>query len=159
MFYSYDAEEILKLRIPTVGEEDFIAWHYEKNGMFSVKSAYRLALNLKNNKSETGSSSDATNGERRLWNIIWKAQVPQKIRIFAWRAATNSLAVQVNRVKHHQTTIGLCSICGVEDECVFHALVRCPKVWALRMAVREVWNLPDDEIFNFSGPDWLLILL
>ena len=91
LFYSYDAEEILKLRIPTVGEEDFIAWHYEKNGMFSVKSAYRLALNLKNNKSETGSSSDAVNGERRLWNIIWKAQVPQKIRIFAWRAATISL--------------------------------------------------------------------
>ena len=54
---------------------------------------------------------------------------------------------------HHQTTIGLCSICGVEDECVFHALVRCPKARALRMAVREVWNLPDDEIFIFSGPN------
>uniref|UniRef100_A0A453Q8I1 RNase H type-1 domain-containing protein n=1 Tax=Aegilops tauschii subsp. strangulata TaxID=200361 RepID=A0A453Q8I1_AEGTS len=27
------------------------------------------------------------------------------------------------------------------------------------MVVREVWNLPDDVIFNFSGPNWLLILL
>ncbi|VAH50600.1 unnamed protein product [Triticum turgidum subsp. durum] len=108
---------------------------------------------------ELGSSSGAANGERRLWNIIWKARVPQKIRIFAWRAATQSLAVQVNRVKHHQTTIGLCSICGVEDESVFHALVSCPKARALRLAVREVWNLLDEVVFNFTGPNWLLVLL
>ena len=69
------------------------------------------------------------------------------------------MAVQVNRVKHHQTTIGLCSICGVEDESVFHALVSCPKARALRLAVREVWNLPDEVVFNFTGPDWLLVLL
>ena len=68
--------------------------------------------------------------------------------MFAWRAASNSLAVQVNRVKHHQATLGTCSICGVEDECVFHALVCCPKVCAFRMGLREVWNLPDEDILN-----------
>ena len=63
-----------------------------------MKSVYRLALNLQESKVDPGNSSGATNGERRLWNIIWKANVPQKIGIFAWRAASNSLAVQVNRV-------------------------------------------------------------
>jgi hypothetical protein len=37
LFYTHDAEEILNLRIQTIGEGDLIAWHYEKNGMFSVK--------------------------------------------------------------------------------------------------------------------------
>lgn len=44
-----------------------------------------------------------------------------------WRAATVSLVVQVNKVKHHQTNLGMCSVCGVEDESTFHALVSCPK--------------------------------
>lgn len=159
LFYPYDAEEILKLRTLNLGEGDLIAWHHEKSGLFSVKSACRLALILKQSQGEVGNSSSAMNGERRLWNIIWKANVPQKIRIFAWKAASNSLAVQVNRVKHHQTIQGTCSICGIEDECIFHALVNCPKARAFRMALKEVWNLPAEEILKYSGPDWFLILL
>ena len=159
LFYIHDAEEILKLRILRVGEGDIIDWHHEKSGLFSVKSAYRLALNLKEPRIDSGNSSDAINGDRRLWNIIWNANVPQKIRIFAWRAASNSLAVQLNRVKHHQTTLGTCSICGIDDECIFHALVICPKARAFRMALKEVWKLPAEETFKYSGPDWFLILL
>ena len=30
---------------------------------------------------------------------------------------------------------------------------------ALRLALRESWNIPDEEWFKFLGPDWLLILL
>jgi hypothetical protein len=65
----------------------------------------------------------------------------------------------VNRVKHHQTDSGTCSICGVEDEDTFHALVSCSKARALRLTLRELWNIPDEDVFKCSGPDWLLILL
>ena len=123
LFYPHDAEETLRLRIPSSGEGDFVAWHFEKSRMFLVKSAYKLALMLKEQKEDEGQYNEATLGERKIWDIIWKANVPQKIRIFAWRAATNSLAVQVNRVAHHQATLSTCSICGVEDENTFHALV------------------------------------
>ena len=47
----------------------------------------------------------------------------------------------------------------VEDEDIFHALVSCSKARALRMAVRERWNISDEEFFKCTGPDWLLILL
>ena len=142
-----------------MGDGDLVSWHYKKSGMFSVKSAYRLALNLKDNRGETGISSAAVNEERRPWDVIWKAKVRQKIRIFAWRAATNSLAVQVNRVNHQQTVLGLCTICGVQDESIFHALVTCPKARALRIALGEVWNILGEELFRFTGPDWLHIML
>ena len=139
--------------------KDCIAWHFEKNGLFSVKSAYMLALNLKERKEDEEQYSGALLGERKIWDIIWKANVPQKIRIFAWRVATNSLAVQVNRVMHHQATLSTCSICGVEDENTFHALVKCPKAYALLMAMRDILDPPGEEVFKHSGSDWFLILL
>ena len=146
LFYPHDAEEILKLRILNLNEGDFIAWHHEKNGLFSVKSAYNLVLKLKDRKENVGKSNTAINGERRFWNIIWKANIPQNIRIFGWHATFDSLTVQVNRVLHHQATIRTCSICGVEDESTFHALVSCPKARALRLALRKVWNLPGKRL-------------
>ena len=54
LFYPHDAEEILKIRIHAYGDGDFIAWHYENNGIFSVKSAYNLALKLKDSQDKLG---------------------------------------------------------------------------------------------------------
>jgi hypothetical protein len=41
--YPHDAEEVLKVRL-TEREEDFIAWHFDRSGVFTIKSAYRLAV-------------------------------------------------------------------------------------------------------------------
>lgn len=79
IFHPFDADEILKLRIPHEPGEDTIAWHFEKSGVFSVRSAYRLGLNLKFRLTETGNSS-RPDGQRTLWNLIWKAAVPPKVK-------------------------------------------------------------------------------
>ncbi|XBI98119.1 hypothetical protein VPH35_018379 [Triticum aestivum] len=47
----------------------------------------------------------------------------------------------------------------MEDESTFHALVSCPKVRAFRFAMREEWNIPAEELFRFTGPDWMFIRL
>jgi hypothetical protein len=49
---------------------------FELNGMFSVRSAYRLGLQPFIENLSTGQSSAAPDGDRELWNIIWKANVP-----------------------------------------------------------------------------------
>lgn len=41
IFSEFDAEAILKLRV-NQELEDRPAWHYDKKGVFSVRSAYRL---------------------------------------------------------------------------------------------------------------------
>ncbi|XP_073360706.1 uncharacterized protein [Aegilops tauschii subsp. strangulata] len=46
-FNPCDATEILKIKVPRREVEDCVAWHYEKSGMFSVSSAYELAMRLK----------------------------------------------------------------------------------------------------------------
>ena len=113
LFYPHDTEEILKIHIQSSRDGDFLTWHFEKNGLFSVRSAYKLMLNLKDCKKDLRQTNGVVNGERRLWVIIWKANAPQNIKIFAWRAASNSLAVHINRVSNHQTDRAICSICGV----------------------------------------------
>ena len=35
----------------------------------------------------------------------------------------------------------------------------CTKAKALRNEMRKLWNLPPENWFNFTGPDWLLLLL
>ncbi|KAJ1260266.1 hypothetical protein BS78_10G218800 [Paspalum vaginatum] len=45
-FNSNDCEEILNLRLPLHPREDILAWHKENNDVYSVRSAYRLALLL-----------------------------------------------------------------------------------------------------------------
>jgi hypothetical protein len=48
LFYEHDAQAILQIEIPRTETEDPMAWHYEKNGCFTVKSAYRFDFTLKN---------------------------------------------------------------------------------------------------------------
>lgn len=43
--------------------------------------------------SEDGSPSTSTgDGQQTIWDVIWKCPVPQKVRKFGWRAATDNLA-------------------------------------------------------------------
>jgi hypothetical protein len=42
-------EQILNTRLTTRRQHDFWAWHYEKNGVFSVKSTYRMLVNNREN--------------------------------------------------------------------------------------------------------------
>ena len=52
-----------------------------------------------------------------------------------------------------------CPICASMAETSFHATVECPHARNLRSAMRDRWSLPNEELFHYSGPDWLLLLL
>ena len=82
LLHEADVEAILQIPLPRTQTGDRVAWHYEKNGCFLVKSAYRLAYNLKHRGQSSGSSCNS-GGDRTLWNNIWKASVPPKVRVFA----------------------------------------------------------------------------
>jgi hypothetical protein len=94
-FQAFDAEQILKIIVPSNGIEDTLAWHYENNGIFTVKSAYKLATRL--NKEDHGASSKNPDGSRSLWQNIWKTNVPNKVRIFSWRLASDNLPTRENK--------------------------------------------------------------
>jgi hypothetical protein len=42
IFWPIYVHHILKIPLPNYGQSNFIAWHVNKSGSFSVKSAYHL---------------------------------------------------------------------------------------------------------------------
>lgn len=67
IFNQADVEAISNIKLPQRSTEDILAWHMEKNGMFSVRSAYNLVMKLEHvQKGQT--SSLVPSGERKLWS-------------------------------------------------------------------------------------------
>lgn len=83
----HDVQEVLRIRLSDRVQEDYLAWHYESSGIFSVRSAYWVAQRLQAAPESRGQegSSRVSDGSRSLWRLIWSAQVPPKVRVFAWR--------------------------------------------------------------------------
>jgi hypothetical protein len=90
-----DAELILGLLICTRAVDDFWAWSHERNGIFSVRSAYRMLVETKCRREawlEGRSSGSNSTRESKSWTMLWKVKVPSKIKIFLWRLAKQSLS-------------------------------------------------------------------
>lgn len=56
-FLNIDIELILSICLSPRQEEDFLAWHPDKSGRFSVRSAYNLACRLANTEGSSSSSA------------------------------------------------------------------------------------------------------
>lgn len=89
-FNQPDVEAIMKIKLPQRHSEDFLAWHFEKSGLFTVRSAYNLALRMTNFGACQASSMEPE-GERKLWSRVWSGSVPPKVNVFAWELSRDIL--------------------------------------------------------------------
>ena len=98
-------------------------------------------------------------GGRRAWKHLWSTPVPQKIKIFAWKLATEGLATMQNRKRRNLESDSTCRLCGRGEEDGYHAVVACTKSRALREELRKEWELISEDMLVRSGPEWFLLLL
>jgi hypothetical protein len=146
-------EEVLKIRLTDHREEDCIAWYYERSEIFTVRSAYKLALTLDKAEWFQEGSCTQTDSNHLLYKEIRNMKVPPKVCIFAWRLSHEGLATQAKRKRRTLTREATCQICEREEESGHHAVVPCTKAAGLRHEMRKVWSLPNEEQFHYSGPD------
>jgi hypothetical protein len=92
LFFEGDVEDILKIPVGRAGTGDYLAWNYTKNGVFTVKSAYHLKMQLNQACAETPGPS-LSSSEHKGWLALWDAVVPGKAKIHVWRLIQNGLAV------------------------------------------------------------------
>jgi hypothetical protein len=76
--HSHDIKEVCKLRLSNT-MEDTIAWHYERSGLFSVRSAYRLALKIDQEEKRASGSSSRSDGSRPLYNVTFIVAGPSHV--------------------------------------------------------------------------------
>ncbi|KAL0413838.1 UNVERIFIED_CONTAM: hypothetical protein Sradi_1585500 [Sesamum radiatum] len=110
-----DATLILETPIQDSNIEDFLVWHYNTNGKFSVKSAYDLALR------QATISGPSTEGVRRGteegdWRFLWKARVLPKIQLFAWNVSQEAIPKAINLKKRGVQVEVACSRCSLGEE-------------------------------------------
>ncbi|XP_060965673.1 uncharacterized protein LOC115711034 [Cannabis sativa] len=122
LFTPDDAALILGIQINQVVEDDFWYWFAERNGLYSVRSAYQLIQDHK--------QSPILTENHRFWNKLWTLKVPPKTKDLVWRAASNCLATKANLCIKKVLTENKCPLCGVFAETELHLLVSCQFAWA-----------------------------
>jgi hypothetical protein len=88
---AFDADAILRMKPGSRLDEDIEAWAFEKNGVFSVRSCYRMLKHENDQKEDFDRNETSSTGDNNWWKCVWKLKVPPKIRIFWWRVLNNFL--------------------------------------------------------------------
>ena len=95
-FLPHEAEAILSTPISPMNPSDSQIWAKSPNGIFTVKSAYRIAskylVDIKGREESPGCSNNSK--MTAIWKVIWNLQCPNKVKHFMWRAYRNVLPMK-----------------------------------------------------------------
>ncbi|KAM0866723.1 hypothetical protein ACQ4PT_042447 [Festuca glaucescens] len=137
----WDASVVRNILLPARWQDDRWAWYYDKKGLFSVRTAYRMLATTKDHRTawleESTGSSNVKEVEKE-WSALWQVKVPSKLRVFLWRLAKQSLPMADVLHRRHMAAQPSCALCGSPDSWR-HSLLEC------NMA-RSVWALLPEEI-------------
>lgn len=112
-----DANLIMAIPIHAL-DNDSQFWNREKLGYYSVKSAYRCLQ-------EDGEHYNGQDNSE-IWKADWNMRIPQKVKIFVWRALSNLLPTKDQLVIKKVDVHPYCTVCNSDIESVEHILVTCP---------------------------------
>lgn len=127
-FVEKECSLILGMPVSLAGCEDRVIWHYAKNGDYTVRTGYGVAVEMQENgefgRRGTGGCSRREVDES-YWRDIWRLAVPNKLKLFIWRCCTASLAVRVNLIRRHMRVESMCVLCGLAEETEHHLFFEC----------------------------------
>lgn len=129
-FNREEAEAILCIPLSHRYTSDTLIWLAEKSGKYSVRTRYHVARRLSKEKDWVECSKGAVG--RGVWKTLWKLKVPNKIKVFGWRAYCNILPTRVNLSKKRIIEDNRCEACKIEPETGVHALWNCG-------VVQDIW--------------------
>ncbi|XP_020228400.1 uncharacterized protein LOC109809480 isoform X3 [Cajanus cajan] len=112
--------------------QDYWRWTYDKDGVFSVKSAY-LWLQ-RSVGGELRNSSDFQLVIKRLW----KCKAPIKCLVFCWQVLLNAFPCKsLLQVRGVELENNLCSFCSLFVENPLHLFLMCPMAFNTWLAVAK----------------------
>jgi hypothetical protein len=158
-FLPIDVEVILKIKPSRRLDNDLIAWQPEGSGHFTVRSAYKLAFNESSDQCAFAATSSVPDGANSCWKRIWHADVPPKVKNFAFKAASNGLALEKNKKDRGFEVTGRCLICDKEQEDMAHALFKCFHANNLWKVMRSTWLLPTADVMQAPSSNWFASIL
>ncbi|VVA36624.1 PREDICTED: reverse mRNAase [Prunus dulcis] len=145
-----EAEAILS--IPLMGDTlDWRIWNFAKNGRYSVKSGYWVALEYKRlEELSDGSVAGPSSHSLKSWKHLWKLKVPQKILYLLWRLVQSIHHSKEVLFRSRITQEDVCCHCLVSRETTIHSLVGCVVCMQSLFAftVWVLWNERNRVLFG-----------
>ena len=112
-----DARSIISIPLSSRLPSDWLIWAYTSKGNFTVRSAYRIALSSSSDQRPKNSSS----GNRSsFWKNVWRLNVPNKIKSFAWQASRKILPTKDNLCHRKVLNDLICEAYGLIAESCGH---------------------------------------
>lgn len=131
VFSSDIADTILQTPLYEQVQHDRFIWKAERNGCYSVRSAYHLCVE---------ELVDVSHHHRPgNWNDIWRLKVPPKVKNLLWRMCRGCLPTRVRLQDKGVSCPTNCASCDSDYEDLNHLLFECPfsiQVWN----AAGVWN-------------------
>lgn len=113
---------------------DEIYWNGSPSGGFTISSALNIIRNVEETEDD----------QSKKWALIWKAPVPQRVRLFMWLLIQDRLMTNGNRFIRTLTDDPRCKICDAVEETSEHIVRGCPAaivVWQkLGFDARNITN-------------------
>ena len=131
LFLPVDTDTILGIPLSIRLPGDRIIWVETNNGCFTVRSAYKVAMNL--HRTAQNASASSNSSHRSFWRKLWQLPIPHRVHHFAWRACRNILPTKDNLFHCKVLTENLCDECGEATESIGHLFWSCPRA-------QLVWN-------------------
>ena len=125
LFLPFEAAKIKSILLCFSNQADCMVWPRCRDGLYSVKTGYQLLCEMDTQNRASGSDSSSYRG---FWRRLWKMRVPNKIKMFLWRACTDALPTRCNLVRRKVLDDPTCSMCGTGAENTMHALWECKQL-------------------------------
>lgn len=144
LFSNDDAIAILATNVPQRQVEDRIVWSRSIDGIYSVKTGYRVLQN------RIADSSNCI--QSKGWSRIWRLTIPHKVNIFIWRFCRNNIPVRT-RLQSKGVSLPLtCPVCDTGMESMIHLFFECPFAVSCWQSVGLRHGLSEDQ----SVSEWML---
>jgi hypothetical protein len=151
--------------------EDFVAWHFDSRGVFTVKSAYKVHVELEKQASikQDGEGSNILPLNQEVFKKLWKVQCPPKVHHFLWRMAHNSHPLYMNIARRGVDLDTRCVVCHRYFEDGGHLFLNCKLAkqrWRaidledVRLKLRPCSSAVEvlQEVFNLTEKEKLLAI-
>jgi ribonuclease HI len=142
VFNQRDASEIIKIPLNLLQNDDVPIWRFSRNGTYSVRSAYYQLMEVIIDNSHLKVEGN--------WKKLWQLHVPNKVKLFLWRALRGCLPVRGQLVQKGVRCNNKCPHCDNYEENEWHCFFGCNTVNDLWMETEE-WQHVSHYMNNAAG--------
>ena len=128
IFEEESARKIFSTKIRPHPYKDKLVWTPTKQGIFSVKSAYKVI------------ATQQTGTQDPIWKKIWNLNFHNRLKFFLWRIAAEALPTASRLYQRGIIDDETCTLCGQQAETLPHLFLFCSFARAIWFAAGRVMH-------------------